>query len=174
MKKASPGLLKERQTKKKDAKPWDKLFMKAYIFMLIVVMIVPGLDAVRYGWSKVPLALKVAAFIGYLPALLFALWALRENAFASDVVRIQEDRGHTVCSTGPYRYVRHPMYAGVLLFFLFFPLSLGSFYGLIPASIIIFLFCLRTVFEDKTLLVELPGFREYAEKVRYRLIPGIW
>lgn len=174
MKIKTPGLLKERQAKKKDAKTWDKIFMKVYTLMLIFLLVVPGLDAVRYGWSRVPLGLKVAAFIGYLPALIIAFWALIENEFASDVVRIQEDRGHTVCTSGPYRFVRHPMYVGVILFFLFFPLSLGSYLGLIPAFIIIVLFLIRTSLEDRTLVAELPGYREYAREVRYRLIPGIW
>jgi len=174
MKKKVPGLLKERQTKKKDAKKLDKIFMRIYLLMLIFLLTIPGWDAVRQGWSQVPLALKVAAFIGYLPALFFALWALIENAFASDVVRIQEERGHTVCTTGPYRYVRHPMYVGVILIMLCFPLSLGSYYGLIPAFIIILLFFFRTAFEDRILQEELPGYKEYAGKVRYRLIPGIW
>jgi protein-S-isoprenylcysteine O-methyltransferase Ste14 len=174
LKTKTPDLLKERQTKKKDSKTWDKIFMRAYTVMLIFLMIIPGLDAVRYGWSRVPPALKVAAFIGYLPALIMAFWALIENRFASDVVRIQKERGHSVCTTGPYRYVRHPMYVGAILIFLFFPVSLGSYFGLVPAIIIIVLFFIRTALEDKTLLEELPGYREYAQKVRYRLIPGIW
>lgn len=174
MKKRAPDLLKERQAKKKDAKTWDKIFMRTYSLMLVFLLIIPGWDAVRYGWSHVPLVLKVTAFIGYIPAMVFALWALLENTFASDVVRIQKDRGHTVCTTGPYRYVRHPMYVGVILFMLCFPISLGSYFGLIPACIIILLFILRTVFEDKTLLKELPGYQAYATKVRYRLLPGIW
>ncbi len=174
MKKKSPDLLKERQTKKKNAKTWDKIFTRIYSLMLVFLLIVPGWDAVRHRFSNVPLGLKVTAFVGYLPALVVALWALLENAFASDVVRIQKDRGHVVCTSGPYRYVRHPMYVGVILIMLCFPVSLGSYLGLIPAFIIILLFFFRTAFEDKTLLKELPGYQEYAEKVRYRLLPGIW
>jgi len=99
---------------------------------------------------------------------------MRENAYLSDVVRIQEDRGHTVCTTGPYKYVRHPMYVGIFVIMLCFPLSLGSLYSFIPAAIIIILFFIRTALEDKTLLEELPGYKEYAQQVRYRLIPRIW
>ena len=174
MKINAPGLLKERMSRNKEVKSWDKIIMIAYSFLLIILLAVPGLDAVRFGWSEVSLIVKALGFIGYIPATSFAFWAMRENAYASDVVRIQEDRGHTVCTTGPYRYVRHPMYTGVILFVLCFPISLGSLYSFIPASLIIVLFIIRTSLEDKTLLEELPGYKEYAQKVRYRLLPGVW
>jgi len=174
MKKKAPDLLKERMKRKKDVKKWDKIFMAVYSIFLLVILILPGLDAVRFQWSNVPLIVKMLAFIGYLPGFGLAFWAMRENAFLSDVVRIQEDRGHTVCTTGPYKYVRHPMYVGIFLIMLCFPLSLGSFYTFIPAGIIIILFFFRTALEDKTLLEELPGYKEYAQQVRYRLIPGLW
>lgn len=174
MKKNAPGLLKERMSKKKDTKSWDKKFFAAYTFFIIILLIVPGLDAVRFGWSEVPMFVSVLGFIGFMPAMGFSFWAMKENAYASDTVRIQKERGHTVCTTGPYRYVRHPMYVGVLLFLLCFPLSLGSLYTYIPALIIIVLFVIRTSLEDKTLQEELDGYKEYAEKVPYRLIPGIW
>jgi protein-S-isoprenylcysteine O-methyltransferase Ste14 len=174
MKRRAPDLLKERLTRNKEIKSWDKMIMTVYSFLLIILLAVPGLDAVRFGWSEVPLVVKALGFFGYIPALVFAFWAMRENAYSSDVVRIQEDRGHTVCSTGPYRYVRHPMYVGVILFVLCFPLSLGSLYSFIPASIIVVLFIIRTSLEDKTLQEELPGYKEYTQTVRYRLIPGVW
>jgi protein-S-isoprenylcysteine O-methyltransferase Ste14 len=174
MKKKAPGLLKERISPKKDAKSWDKRIITVYTLLLVALLIVPGLDAVRFGWSEVPLIVKVLGFVGYLPAGRFAFWAMKENAYLSDVVRIQKDRGHTVCTTGPYRYVRHPMYAGVMLIMLCLPLSLGSFYAFIPAFMIVVLFILRTSLEDKTLQEELPGYKEYAQKVRYRLLPGVW
>lgn len=174
MKKKAPDLLKERMKKKKDVKSWDKIFMALYSTILIIALILPGLDAVRFQWSNVPLIAKILAFIGYIPGFGIAFWAMRENAFLSDVVRIQEDRGHTVCTTGPYKYVRHPMYVGVILIMICFPLSLGSLYTLIPAVIIVILFFIRTALEDKTLQEELPGYKEYAQKVRYRLIPGLW
>lgn len=174
MKKKAPGLLKERMTRKKEAKSWDRKFLIAYCFALIIMAIIPGLDAVRFRWSEVPLIIKVIGFIGYIPSLGFAFWAVKENAYASDVVRIQEDRGHTVCSTGPYRHVRHPMYVGVIFFLLSFPLSLGSLYSFIPAFIIITLFIIRTSLEDRALQEELPGYKEYSQKVRFRLLPGVW
>jgi len=174
MKKKAPGLLKERMGKKKDVKHWDKIFRALYSIFLLGMLILPGLDAVRFQWSNVSLIAKIFAFIGFLPGFGLAFWAMRENAYSSDVVRIQEDRGHTVCTTGPYKYVRHPMYVGVILIMLCFPLSLGSPYTLIPAVIIIVLFFFRNALEDKTLLQELSGYKEYAQKVRYRLIPGLW
>jgi protein-S-isoprenylcysteine O-methyltransferase Ste14 len=174
MKKKAPGLLKERMSRKKEAKSWDRKFLIVYCFVLIVMATIPGFDAVRFRWSEVPLILKVLGFIGYIPSLGFAFWAVKENAFASDVVRIQEDRGHKVCTTGPYRHVRHPMYVGVIFFLLSFPLSLGSLYTFIPAFIIIILFIIRTSLEDRALQEELPGYIEYSQKVRYRLLPGVW
>lgn len=174
MKIKAPDLLKERMKRNKEIKRWDRILLTAYSLLLIVLLAVPGLDAVRFEWSEVPLLLKVLGFIGYIPALGFAFWAMKENAYASDVVRIQKDRGHTVCTTGPYRYVRHPMYTGVILFVLCFPLSLGSLYSFIPASLVVVLFIIRTSLEDKALREELPGYREYARKVRYRLLPGVW
>ena len=173
-KRNAPDLLRERMTPKKEAKSWDKILMRTYTFLLLFLLALPGLDAVRFGWSNVPSFVKILGFLGYLPAIALALWAIKENAFLSDVVRIQKDRGHTVCTTGPYRYIRHPMYTGVILVFICFPLSLGSLYSFIPAALIIFLFLIRTALEDKTLQKELPGYTDYAERVRYRLIPGVW
>lgn len=148
--------------------------MAIYSIFLMFLLILPGLDAVRFGWSKVAFFVKLLAFIGFLPGSAITFWAMRENAFLSDVVRIQEDRRHTVCTTGPYKYVRHPVYMGVILIMVCFPFSLGSLYTMIPAVIIVILFFIRTALEDKTLREELPGYVEYAQKVRYRLIPGIW
>ena len=174
MKKKNPGLLKERQRKKPDAKPWDKILMRVYTGVLGIMVIIIGLDAVRFGWTRVPVVLRVIGFLGLLPASAILFWALKENSYLSDMVVIQADRGHRVCTTGPYRYVRHPYYVGVIFFFLLIPLALGSFYGLIPGLAISLLFVARTSLEDRTLRRELPGYQDYAQKVRYRLLPGIW
>lgn len=99
---------------------------------------------------------------------------MRENSYLSDAVRIQEDRGHKVCTTGPYKYVRHPMYIGIIIAMFSFPFALGSYYAVIPAVVIVFLFILRTALEDKTLKEELPGYKEYSRTVRFRLFPGVW
>jgi len=174
LKKKSPGLLRERTARRKDCKGWDKTIITVYTLVIVALVVVTGLDAKRFGWSEVPSYVKVLGFLGYLPAIGFAFWAMLENAYASNVVRIQEDRGHEVCTTGPYRFIRHPMYVGVIFSLIFIPLSLGSYYALILSGLAIVLFILRTMLEDKTLQNELPGYKEYAEKVRYRLFPGIW
>jgi protein-S-isoprenylcysteine O-methyltransferase Ste14 len=174
LRKKSPGLLKERTAPKKDSKSWDKIIISAYTLLIVALLIVAGFDAKRFGWSEVPLLVNVLGFAGYLPAIGFAFWAMLENAYASNVVRIQEDRGQEVCTTGPYRFMRHPMYVGVIFGLIFIPLSLGSYYALILSALAIILFILRTSLEDKTLQAELPGYKEYAQKVRYRLFPGIW
>lgn len=176
MKKNAPDLLKERAeaSKKEDVKTWDKWIILAYTLLVMVMIVLSGLDAVRFRWSQVPVIFKVIGFTGFIPAMLLGFRTMVHNRFLSERVRIQEERGHQVCTTGPYRYVRHPMYVGVILMFLCFPLALGSLYSFIPAAFIVLLFFLRTYLEDNTLQEELAGYKEYAEQVRYRLIPKIW
>jgi len=174
LKKRNPGLLKERMTVKKDAKAWDKTLVKAYTAILMVLYIVIPLDAVRFGWSRVPPAISWSAFGIIFLAWLWVFWAFRENAFLSALVRIQSDRGHAVCTTGPYRLVRHPMYLAVILVIVAVPLFLGSLYSLIPAALIVGLFVLRTSLEDRTLHQELPGYADYAARTRWKLVPRVW
>jgi protein-S-isoprenylcysteine O-methyltransferase Ste14 len=172
-----PGLLAERQSieKVQRAKAWDKVL--APLMALSVgfpLVIVAGLDH-RYGWSPVfPLWLILLGFILISLGYTFAVWALVENRFFSGVVRIQADRGHVVCDSGPYRIVRHPGYAGNILPLLGIVLALGSVWTLIPAAVALIIAVLRTVLEDQTLQEELPGYRDYARRVRYRLIPGLY
>jgi len=174
MKKNAPELLKERTSRKKDAKTWDKIIMIIYTFLVMAMIAVASFDAVRYQWSHVPLGVRVLGFLCFIPAYMLIFWTMTQNRYLSDVVRIQEDRGHEVCTTGPYRYVRHPMYVGVIIFVLCLPLALGSYFALFFSVPIIFVFLIRTSLEDNTLQKELPGYKEYAEEVRYRLIPGLW
>ncbi|MGZ9223107.1 MAG: methyltransferase family protein, partial [Anaerolineales bacterium] len=117
---------------------------------------------------------KIIALIVIILGFLFGSWAMVENRFFSGVVRIQKDRGHHVISSGPYRFVRHPGYAGALWTYVFLPMLLDSIWALIPAFLVIGVLVLRTALEDKTLQEELPGYKEFARKTRYRLIPGIW
>jgi len=173
-KRRDPGLLKERMSPQKNVKAWDKKILRIYTLFLAALLIVAGLDAVRLRWSHLSLGLNVLGFAGLVLTMLVAFWATKANTFASGVVRIQTDRGHRVCSTGPYAHVRHPMYIAVILMAASLPLALGSRYSLIPAAVIAGLFILRTILEDKTLKEELPGYREYTQKVRFRLIPGLW
>jgi protein-S-isoprenylcysteine O-methyltransferase Ste14 len=171
-----PGLLKERMTgrTRPDVKAWDKKIIRAYTVLLVVLLIVAPLDAVRFRWSRVPILLQALALLGLFAAWCLIVWVSRENAFLSEVVRIQTDRGHAVCTTGPYRTVRHPMYVAIIVTVLCVPVLLGSLYALIPAVLIAALFVLRTGLEDKTLRAELPGYAEYARAVRWKLVPGIW
>jgi len=172
-----PGLLAERQNIEKfqSAKAWDKVL--APLMALSVsfpLVIVAGLDH-RRGWSpEFPLWLNVFGFILVSLGYAFATWALAENRFFSSTVRIQTDRGHVVCDSGPYRIVRHPGYAGNILPLLGIVLALGSVWTLIPAAVALIIAVIRTVLEDQTLQEELPGYRDYARRVHYRLIPGIY
>lgn len=174
LKKNDPPLYEERQRSRRDAKTWDKWILGIYNVFFVVLLGIAGLDAVRFRWSRVPLWIEIIAFLMYLPLWWWVFRTVVHNRFLSGIVRIQEDRSQSVCSTGPYRYVRHPMYTGILLLFLFLPLSLGSLYALIPAAVIWMLFFLRTYLEDNTLKEELPGYLEYTRNVRYRLFPKIW
>ena len=174
LKKHDPGLLKERMTVKKDIKKWDKTIIRVYTALLFLMFLLAPLDAVRFRWSGVPPPLQWCAFAGIIVSWIIVFWAFRENAFLSGFVRIQTDRGHTVCTTGPYRFVRHPMYLAVILAVLCLPLFLGSLYSLIPAALVAALFVLRASLEDQTLKEELPGYDEYAEKVRWKLLPKVW
>jgi protein-S-isoprenylcysteine O-methyltransferase Ste14 len=174
LKKNDPGLLKERSQRKKNVKVWDRIFILVYVFFLLIMLCITGLDAVRFQWSFVPVFLKIIGFLGFIPGFILGFWAMRENTFLSDRVRIQVDRGHKVCSTGPYKYVRHPMYVGVIIVMLSFPFALGSLFAVIPAIIIVKLFIIRTALEDRTLQDELPRYKEYTEAVRFRLLPGVW
>lgn len=174
LKRRDPALFRERTTVRKDIKSWDKAIIHVYNLLLGAMFLLIPLDAVRFRWSHVPAAVSWAAFAGLLLAWAMVLWAFRENAFLSGFVRIQSDRGHTVCTTGPYRFVRHPMYLATILSVLCVPLFLGSFLGLIPAVLIVALFVLRTSLEDRTLRQELPGYADYAAVTRWRLIPQVW
>jgi protein-S-isoprenylcysteine O-methyltransferase Ste14 len=169
----NPEVVNERG-KMENIKSWDKILMIIYTVMLFVVFAVAGLDAGRFGWSVMPIALQVVGLIGLMLAMAVTYWAMATNPFLSTIVRIQDDRGHYVVTSGPYRYVRHPMYA--MMFFMYpgIALELGSWWALIPAAVIVIVFVIRTVLEDRTLQAELPGYAEYAQRVRYRLLPGVW
>jgi protein-S-isoprenylcysteine O-methyltransferase Ste14 len=172
-----PGLLAERQSIEKiqSGKAWDKVLAPLMALSLVFpLVIVAGLDH-RRGWSPVfPLWLIVLGFILISLGYAFATWALVENRFFSSTVRIQTDRGHVVCDSGPYRIVRHPGYAGNIPPLLGIVLALGSVWTLIPAAVALIIAVIRTVLEDQTLQEELPGYRDYARRVNYRLIPGIY
>lgn len=172
-----PGLTAERQNIEhiQNAKAWDKVLAPLMaVSSVFPIVIVAGLDH-RYNWSpEFPLWLIVIGFILIWLGYAFAAWALAENRFFSSIVRIQTDRGHVVCDSGPYRFVRHPGYAGNILALFGIVLALGSVWTLIPAVVASIISVIRTILEDQTLQEELPGYQEYARHVRYRLSPWIY
>jgi protein-S-isoprenylcysteine O-methyltransferase Ste14 len=175
MQKHNPDLLRERMTfLKRSAKDWDKSIIVLGTVMSIPLYGLPGLDAVRYRWSHIPSWLECVGFVGILIANAVIYRTMKANPYLTRLVEVQKDRGHQVVTTGPYQYVRHPMYAGVLLWLLCFPLALGSWTTIIPSLYLIGLMVVRTGLEDKTLHEELDGYAQYAEKVRCRLVPRIW
>ena len=171
-----PDLLAERARfmQAKDTKPWDRILAPLLGLGWVLILVVAGLD--RYHqWSpafstNANILGLVCIFLGYG----FSSWALIENRFFSGTVRIQYERGHHVVTTGPYRIVRHPGYGGGLLGYLFIPVLLDSLWAFVPSILFGVVMVLRTALEDRTLQEELPGYREYAQGTRYRLIPWIW
>jgi protein-S-isoprenylcysteine O-methyltransferase Ste14 len=171
-----PDQLRERGQARKaeNVKPWDKAIMAAYTVFLLLTPIVAGLDAGHFRWSAVPLPAKALAWLGLILAGALIFWALATNTYLSRMARIQDDRGQVVVTAGPYRYVRHPMYSGIILLFICMPLALGSWWALLPGVAIGVLFLFRTTKEDRMLREELPGYVGYAQRVRHRLAPRVW
>jgi protein-S-isoprenylcysteine O-methyltransferase Ste14 len=171
-----PQLIRERMRGpfQSEQKPWDKVLLAVVMVLCIAMFVVAGLDAVRYRTSHMPLWLEVLGAAGIALGIYTFHIVMRTNSYATAVVRIQDERGHQVISTGPYAFVRHPMYAGAVLYFLGIALLLGSWYAVAIAAVLVALFGLRAVWEENTLIDELPGYAVYAQRVRYRLIPGIW
>jgi len=175
MKKHNPQLLKDRMAfLKPSAKGWDKMIIVTSTAVFIPYLLLPGLDAVRHRWSSVPLVISVLGFVGVLAALLLMVWVIRVNTYLSRFVEVQKERAHKVITSGPYQYVRHPMYAGLIILLYSIPVALGSLWTLIPASVLTVLFVIRTYLEDQTLHEELAGYTSYSTKVKYRLLPGVW
>jgi protein-S-isoprenylcysteine O-methyltransferase Ste14 len=174
--KHDPELMRERMRAplQRGQKNWDKVLMSVFFLLWWAQQVAAGLDAVRYQASHVPLALKIAGALGVAVSLAIFHIVLRENTYAAPVVKIQTERAHKVIDTGPYALVRHPMYAGAVLYFLCAPLLLGSWYGLAIGFIIVALLGYRAVLEEETLKAELAGYSAYAARVPYRLVPGVW
>ncbi len=171
-----PALLASRLSApvRRDQMPWDRVFMVAVIIVFTGWMVLIALDARRFGWSHVALWAQLLGFV--LIALgMAAVWqTFRFNTFAAPQIRVQAGRGHRVVTDGPYRIVRHPMYAGSVLWLLGMPLLLGSWWGVAAVPLLVAGLAPRAVGEERMLSRELPGYDEYASKVRFRLIPGIW
>jgi protein-S-isoprenylcysteine O-methyltransferase Ste14 len=168
-------LIAERFSPGPGTKPWDKVFWALYVPAFVAVFVVAALDGGRHRWTRdVPLLIYGVAWLVFGFAVFLVQWAKWVNRFFSTVVRIQSERGHAVVDAGPYRFVRHPGYLGGVLMALSIPVVLGSYWGLVPGVAVVVLIVARTCLEDGTLRQELPGYREYAERVRYRLVPGVW
>ena len=174
--KCDPALLRERMRGpiQRDQKSWDKVLISIFFALWMSQYVLIGLDAVRFHWSDVPLWLQVVGGLGIASGFYACHVVLMTNTFAAPVVKIQSERKHQVISTGPYAYVRHPMYAGAVPLIVGTPLLLGSWYGLIWSAALIALVGYRAVLEENTLKAELEGYDAYAARVRYRLVPGVW
>ncbi|HKX06893.1 MAG TPA: isoprenylcysteine carboxylmethyltransferase family protein [Stellaceae bacterium] len=171
-----PALLAERLGSpfQRAQKTWDKVFMAAVMVLYFAWIALNGLDA-RWKLSWMPLWLQVLGALGVALSMYIVFLTFRENTFAAPVVKIQRERGQTVIDTGPYAYVRHPMYVGGILMFLTMPLQLGSWLGIAGALLLVLPgLAFRIVMEERTLTAELEGYRNYAGRVRWRLIPGVW
>lgn len=167
-------LVEERLNPKEGMKGWDKFYFAVTTPLYMIALVIGGLDA-RFGWTtNLPLTIYWASVLLYLLGQAIFLWARYTNNYFSSVVRIQTDRGQTVCKQGPYHYVRHPGYVGGFLFTITLGLLLGSWWASIPQVIAALMIIWRTAREDKTLQAELPGYAEFTQETKYRLLPGVW
>jgi protein-S-isoprenylcysteine O-methyltransferase Ste14 len=173
--KFNPEVIRVRsETKWEEMKRWDKLFTVLYIIFVFIIFIVCGLDVGRFQLSSTGMEFLVGGVIIFVVGWGVVVWAMVENKFFETTARIQKEREQRVVSTGPYAIVRHPGYTGMILYYGCAPFIIGSLYGLIPALLLAIVFIFRTYFEDRMLYKELSGYKEYAKKVRYRLVPFIW
>jgi len=171
----NPGLLRERMSlSRPDQKGWDKVIFPLLLIFPFAWLALISLDAARFHWSPVSFWFQEVGVLVLLGAFYLFYLTFRENSYLSTVVRIQKERGHTVVSTGPYHYVRHPMYAGFLLFMTGTPLLLGSWYGVVLGLAFMLVLARRAILEERTLRNELRGYADYMAQVKYRLIPFIW
>jgi protein-S-isoprenylcysteine O-methyltransferase Ste14 len=171
-----PPLLESRMAMRfhQDQARWDRIFMASAIPGFIVWLTLIALDARRFAWSDVPFWAQALGAVLIAACMILVCWVFRSNSFAAPQVRIQDERGQRVATGGPYRIVRHPMYAIALLYFLGAPLLLGSWWGLLPVPLFMAGLGARAIGEERLLRQKLQGYDDYARRVRYRLIPGVW
>jgi len=170
-----PALLVERATRHKNTQRYDRIILPIYFVFAFGTFIVAGLDGGRFRWSgDVPITLVIMAYVIYLLGNSLAGWAINSNPFFSAESRIQTDRAQKVTSTGPYRFIRHPAYSAAFLLWITTGLMLESWWAVMPCFLAGLMMVIRTVYEDRMLNAELPDYAEYAQQVRYRLLPGIW
>ena len=172
---ANPGLLAARSRGfRKDTKGFDKVFYALFIPLMVVYPLLAGIDAIRFTWAALPEWTIWPGVVLLLAGSAFTTWSLVVNRHAEGTVRIQSDRGHVVVTTGPYRFVRHPIYVGTIVGLPPVALVLGSAWAFVPMALVIVSFVWRTAMEDCALRRELAGYEDYARVTRYRLVPGIW
>jgi len=172
--KVNPTIIEHRTKRQKVTERFDKVFLAMIVPTVLALPVVAGLDAVRFQWTVLPFWVVLPGVVLHGAGDVLALWAMAVNPYLEKAVRIQEERGHEVVTTGPYRYVRHPMYAGILPMFAAIPLVLGSCWAFIPVGMMVVLLVVRTVYEERTLRDGLPGYVAYAKRTTYRLVPGLW
>lgn len=172
---ANPALLEERtKPMAKDQPLWDKFMMAGIMALIALWIIVPGFDAIRFGWSSVPVWLQWLGAVGMVASYYGIYHTMLENSFLVPNVRLQEERAHTVVTTGSYAIVRHPFYACLIPFFLFASLLLGSWLAVFVSMALAFLLAIRIIGEEQLLVQDLDGYAAYQQQTRFRLIPGIW
>ena len=169
-------MIQIRSHKEKGVKRWDKvLVIISFLLFSPVTFLIAGLDYGRFQWTPpLPIIVQYVALLFFIYGMGFSTWAMVTNKFFVKFIKIQLERNHSVVTRGPYKYVRHPGYAGVSSAIIALPIAFGSLWALIPALLGISLLVIRTFFEDRILQNELKGYKEYALQVRWRLLPGIW
>jgi protein-S-isoprenylcysteine O-methyltransferase Ste14 len=171
----NPEMLNERgSVVKEGTKGFDKVWVAIYPVLTFGNLVVMGFDAVRFQWSFMPFWLAILGIAIVLPAFVTGIWAMAVNKFFEWTVRIQDDRQQYICTSGPYKIIRHPGYAGLITSILAYPLILGSWWGFVLSGILTIIIVIRTALEDLTLQNEMPGYGKYAKQVKYRLIPLVW
>jgi len=173
MRRTNPELIAERAEGSKRTQPWDRTIAVISVPLGLAILIIAALDE-RWAWSTVPLWVNLVGAVLMVLGSSLSSWAMLTNAYFSTAIRIQQDRGHTVVTEGPYRIIRHPGYLGWAVAGLSTALLFGSLWALIPAGLILGPMIVRTALEDRTLQEGLEGYREYAQQVRYRLVPRVW
>ncbi len=170
----NPLIFRARSRFQPGTKGWDLTLLSVLLPVMVAELPVAALDAGRFQWSSMPVSLVVIGYVMLAAGIAGTSWAQAVNPFFEPGVRIQSERDQRVVDSGPYGMIRHPGYSAALLMFWGLPLALGSFWALLPALIASVLLIVRTGWEDSLLQAELPGYRDYAQRVRYRLLPAIW
>jgi protein-S-isoprenylcysteine O-methyltransferase Ste14 len=171
----NPEMLNARgNVVKKGTKGFERIWVVIYPTLTFINLVVMGFDAVRFHWSFMPFWLTFVGIFMFVSAIPLALWAMAVNKFFEWTARVQNDRQQYVCTSGSYRIIRHPAYAGGIVSILAYPLILGSWWGFVLSGISAIIIVIRTALEDNMLQNELPGYRKYAKQVKYRLIPLVW